>query len=254
MTINAIVETNAIESAVIGGDLSKLTPEQRIGYYNAVCKSLGLNPLTKPFDYIILNGKMTLYARKDAADQLRKLNSISIDKPDIQFQDDWIIVSVVAYDKTGRKDSDVGVVSRKDMRGDFGNALMKAVTKAKRRVTLSICGLGMLDETEIETIPDARRPAIVDLPTEQLEPPMQPPPDPFEAMRIATPYDSLPEAIREMTDSDGVKYIDLPTDKLSFKANALLKSLKDNHLTDEEKSKKSDKLAAARAILALRAG
>ena len=33
---------------------------------------------------------------------------------------------------------------------------MKAETKAKRRVTLSICGLGMLDETEVETIPGAR--------------------------------------------------------------------------------------------------
>ena len=28
---------------------------------------------------------------------------------------------------------------------------MKCETKAKRRVTLSICGLGMLDETEVET-------------------------------------------------------------------------------------------------------
>ena len=33
------------------------------------------------------------------------------------------------------------------------NAKLKAITKAKRRVTLSICGLGFLDETEIETIP-----------------------------------------------------------------------------------------------------
>ena len=33
---------------------------------------------------------------------------------------------------------------------------MKAVTKAKRRVTLSICGLGMLDETEVESIPGAK--------------------------------------------------------------------------------------------------
>ena len=36
----------------------------------------------------------------------------------------------------------------------LGNALSKAVTKAKRRATLSICGLGMLDETEIASIPD----------------------------------------------------------------------------------------------------
>jgi hypothetical protein len=32
----------------------------------------------------------------------------------------------------------------------------KAVTKAKRRVTLSICGLGMLDESEVASIPGAR--------------------------------------------------------------------------------------------------
>ncbi len=35
---------------------------------------------------------------------------------------------------------------------DLANAMMKAETKAKRRVTLSICGLGMLDETEMATV------------------------------------------------------------------------------------------------------
>ena len=29
------------------------------------------------------------------------------------------------------------------------NAILKAVTKAKRRATLSICGLGWLDESEV---------------------------------------------------------------------------------------------------------
>jgi hypothetical protein len=33
---------------------------------------------------------------------------------------------------------------------------MKAETKAKRRVTLSIVGLGMLDESELETIPQLK--------------------------------------------------------------------------------------------------
>ena len=150
-----MTDNSIIESVVIGGDLSKLNPDQRVSYYKAVCTSLGLNPLTKPFSYITLNNRLTLYANKDAADQLRNLKNISIDKPEITFQDEWIIVTVVGYDGTGRKDSDVGVVNKKDMRGDFGNALMKAVTKAKRRVTLSICGLGMLDETEIDTIPNA---------------------------------------------------------------------------------------------------
>lgn len=42
------------------------------------------------------------------------------------------------------------------MRGDLGNVIMKSVTKSKRRVTLSLCGLGMLDETDVETIPEAK--------------------------------------------------------------------------------------------------
>jgi hypothetical protein len=40
---------------------------------------------------------------------------------------------------------------------DLVNARLKAVTKAKRRVTLSICGLGFLDETEVDSIRQARR-------------------------------------------------------------------------------------------------
>lgn len=156
-----------LEQVVIQGDLAKLSATDRVAYYKRVCESLGLNPYTKPFDYITLNNRLTLYARKDATDQLRRQQKISIAKPDIRFEgDDWIIVTVEASNADGRTDSDVGVVSRKDMRGDFGNALMKAVTKAKRRVTLSICGLGMLDETEVETIPDAKPgpPVILDLP------------------------------------------------------------------------------------------
>jgi hypothetical protein len=49
---------------------------------------------------------------------------------------------------------------------------MKAETKAKRRVTLSICGLGLLDETEIETIPGAA-PAVVVPVAKEIAPPRQ---------------------------------------------------------------------------------
>jgi hypothetical protein len=44
------------------------------------------------------------------------------------------------------------------LKGDnYANALMKCVTKAKRRVTLSIVGLGMLDESELDTIKNKER-------------------------------------------------------------------------------------------------
>jgi hypothetical protein len=148
---------NIIEAVIAAGDLSRLSVDQRNTYYVTVCQSIGLNALTRPFEYITLNGKLTLYARKDATDQLRSIKGVSITRADVSLADpDWVIVTTEARDATGRTDIDVGCVSRKDMRGDLGNVIMKAVTKSKRRVTLSLCGLGMLDESEIETIPDAK--------------------------------------------------------------------------------------------------
>ena len=67
------------------------------------------------------------------------------------------IVTVKARNGKGRTDMAKGAVTITNLKGDaLANAMMKAETKAKRRVTLSLCGLGLLDETEIETIPNAR--------------------------------------------------------------------------------------------------
>lgn len=146
-----------LEQVLVGGDLSKLTAPDRVMYYKAVCESVGLNPLTKPFEYITLNGKLTLYARRDATDQLRQINSVSIEIKAREVVEDCYIVTACARNGQ-RQDESIGAVNIKGLTGEArANAMMKAETKAKRRVTLSICGLGMLDETEVETIPDAKR-------------------------------------------------------------------------------------------------
>jgi len=147
-------DASIVESVIAAGDLSKLPAAQRTQYYAAVCNSLGLNPLTKPFEYITLNGKLTLYARKDATDQLRKLHSVSVHIASRERIDDVYTVTARATDARGRTDESIGAVAIGSLKGDaLCNAIMKAETKAKRRVTLSICGLGMLDEAELETIP-----------------------------------------------------------------------------------------------------
>src|SRR5262245_22059600 len=152
--VATINEAAIVESVIAAGDLSKLPPEQRTKYYAAVCNSLGLNPLTKPFEYITLNGKLTLYARKDATDQLRKLHGVSVHIASRERVDDVYTVTARATDAKGRTDESIGAVAIGSLKGDaLCNAIMKAETKAKRRVTLSICGLGMLDEGELETIP-----------------------------------------------------------------------------------------------------
>lgn len=150
-----------IEEVVVSGDLSKLNPTQRVQYYNRVCESLGLNPFTKPFDYITLNGKLTLYARKDATEQLRRIQRISITGLDAKLVDDLYIVNATAMTPDGRIDQATGAVSVNGLKGESkANAIMKAETKAKRRVTLSICGLGWTDESEVDSIPGAQKVAV----------------------------------------------------------------------------------------------
>jgi len=147
-----------IEQVITKGDLARLTPQERVTYYNRVCDSLGLNPFTRPLEFLTLSGKMVLYARRDAADQLRKINGISLEVVSQKIDGDLLTVHVRARDKAGRTDEDFGVVSIAGLRGEArANATLKAVTKAKRRVTLSIAGLGFLDETEVDDIPARER-------------------------------------------------------------------------------------------------
>src|ERR671922_2733177 len=128
-----------VETVVIGGDVAVLDAGQRAEYYGAVCRSLGLNPLTKPFEYLILNGKLRLYALRDCADQLRRLHGIGISIANREQMSDLYVVTARAKDRQGREDESTGAVTVGNLKGDaLANALMKAETKAKRRVTLSI--------------------------------------------------------------------------------------------------------------------
>lgn len=169
-----------IEQVLIGGDLAQLKPEERLNYYNALCNTLGLNPLTQPFQYIVLNGKLQLYAKKDCTEQLRKIHGVSITKVDPKQIGDLVVVVADAADREGRVDSATGAVNVAGVKGEnLANAMMKCETKAKRRVTLSICGLGMLDETEVQTLKEqgvAQEPAGNKW--EQPEPQSLPQPEP----------------------------------------------------------------------------
>jgi hypothetical protein len=144
---------DGLRQVLADGDLAALNSEQRYAYYQSVCESVGLNPLTRPLEYIELNGKLTLYAKRDATDQLRHKYQVSIAIVDRTTQEDVYIVRARASMPDGRTDESLGAVSLAGLEGEaLANALMKAETKAKRRVALSICGLGLLDETEVATI------------------------------------------------------------------------------------------------------
>lgn len=215
----ALATTNGdysiIERVAVMGDLSGLHAQERVQYYTALCRSLGLNPLTKPFEYLQLDNKLVLYATRGATDQLREAKQVSVRVAN-RATDASLgihIVEVEASTPDGRVDFASGVVAIskeagewktsqngkryfqgsgefEPLRGtDLANALMKAETKAKRRATLSICGLGWMDESEVGDVPQARR-VVVDSDTgEVLE---------EERQRLVDELRQLAQAAREI--------------------------------------------------------
>ncbi|UOF76923.1 hypothetical protein [Bacteriophage sp.] len=151
------IAARVAEALVTTGDLAGLTPEQRINYYLSLCNSLRLNPTALPFEYISLNGKLVLYAKRNCTDQLRAIHNITVIHHEREIvqkdKDELVIVNITIRDETGRETIDCGVVNTRGKIGeDLANAYMKAHTKALRRATLSHCGLSVLDETEAQML------------------------------------------------------------------------------------------------------
>lgn len=174
---------DVLSQLIVDGNLASLTSQQKLKYYDELCKSVNLNPLTRPFEFHEMGygkeKKLVLYANKGCAEQLRALHNVSVDKVEHKKEDGLYLVT--AHVRMGdRTDVSTGVIpfcepqslKKWDTRqngyiftpnpeagkslplNDLANLIMKTETKAKRRATLSICGLGsILDESEIETIP-----------------------------------------------------------------------------------------------------
>jgi len=148
---------------ILQGDLSKLSANDKVRYYNGYCERMGLDPFTKPFDILRLNGKEVLYCTRSGTQQLNKLHKVShlITSRDTNAEAGVYIVTSKASLPDGRCTESIGAVNIAGLKGEmYANAIMKAETKAKRRATLDLLGLGVLDESEAETIPNATTVAL----------------------------------------------------------------------------------------------
>ncbi len=173
------LDAQTLEALVMSGDMARLTPVQKVLYYKARCQAAGLDPRTAPFQYMTLQGKTTLYATKVATDQLAANHKIKTEVLSQVTESDLRIVMVRAVTGDGRATDEMGAVPILNLKGnDLANSYMKAITKAKRRAVLSLCGLGMMDETEIETVAGARRLTEAPMPT-AVSPAEPPAPEPL---------------------------------------------------------------------------
>lgn len=173
LTPDAIVE----EVTLAGGDLAKLSPEKRKFYVRHKADAYGLNHLLEPFALLMLDNKLTLYVTRAGTDQIRRKENISVRIVNREEHDGMYIVTCQATTPDGRTDEAVGAVPLVQPIGEWktdartgrryfvpdptgavrgldpinrANAIMKCETKAKRRATISIAGLGMLDESELD--------------------------------------------------------------------------------------------------------
>lgn len=198
------LDTSTLSRLVVNGDLSQLSEKELLGYYMYRCKAAGLDPSTKPFEVLQLNGKKVLYASKECSAQLSDVRKLSV-----SIVTDGVVGSVYravakAVSPDGRCTDDIGCVSVEGLKGDaLCNAMMKAATKAKRRAILTHAGLGMLDETEVETIPGARRePINIDAHPPHTEEPVTPKENPFANEEYYMAQYETAVAARGMTAED----------------------------------------------------
>jgi hypothetical protein len=156
-------QTSIANQLILQGDLSKLSANDKVKYYNGYCERMGLDPFTKPFDILRLNGKEVLYCTRSGTQQLNKLHKVShlITSRDTNQDAGVYIVTSKASLPDGRCTESIGAVNIAGLKGEaYANAIMKAETKAKRRATLDLLGLGVLDESEAESIPNATTVAL----------------------------------------------------------------------------------------------
>lgn len=171
---------------VVGGDLSKLGDAERLAYYQLFCDAAGVDWRTRPFDFIVLDNKLTLYANATATDQLARRHAASVEIVSRQLLTEGptagiYTVTARATTPDGRVTEAIAAVPLFKENGtwkpsgngknyfepdgtttplrptDVANALMKTETKARRRAIKAHCGFGGIpDESEVETIASAR--------------------------------------------------------------------------------------------------
>lgn len=153
----------ALQHILATGDLSKLTNEQRVATYLDLCASLSLNPRSRPFDWLVLDGKLVLYPNKSCAEQLRREHQISVkvtrrEPIGANTDEPMFVCEVEGRTPTGRTDQATKYVpltaynkqgQKYRLTGaNLANAYAKAETGAKRRLVLSMVGLASPPDPE----------------------------------------------------------------------------------------------------------
>lgn len=136
------------------GDLYQLTNEQRVAHYLNLCTSLGLNPLSRPFQWIEFKegenspAVLTLYFKPAGAAQMLRNHHVSVHYPRKEIVGELFVCEAHGQAPDGRKGSATKYVSLTNKYGKLtgnrlANAFMSAESGALRRLALNMFGLSI---------------------------------------------------------------------------------------------------------------
>jgi hypothetical protein len=138
----------------LNGSVSHFDKSQKQALLSKLCITLGLNEELQPFRiYSNTRGEEYIYATKECCAQLRHRECISIHEiGEPIFANSTISVRVKGSNKHGRESWEIGSVGvvPELSPSQVAHGVMTAVTKAKRRLTLCLSGLGVLADVELE--------------------------------------------------------------------------------------------------------
>jgi len=150
-----------IESIVLSGDIGGLTEDERKRIMLRICTDLRLDPAMGAICILKTeDGHEQFYIKGKGTDQLAQKWGVQqkcLEKPSIMDLGDGHRAFVARWSASfeGREIDDIGAVPVPQTSWDtkaLCNAMMHANTKARRRATLAVLGIGLVDESELDTM------------------------------------------------------------------------------------------------------
>lgn len=153
--LDPVLEKALKVMSVNNGNVKTLETKELQMVIQHLCEISGLNWETSPF--LIMENKKAntekLYAGREACAQLAVVNKLTVIITERTITSDLAIFGARVSSPDGRSTDGTGCTSLEGQTGEYrSNKVMHAETKAKRRTILDHCGLGMLDESEVQTI------------------------------------------------------------------------------------------------------
>ncbi len=164
MTLSAEQKTALINAYLRTGELQGFSDEMLNDIYAKECRRLNLDPFDRPFDVISFKkGSLRLYLTSKGNDTLAAIHNISrvtIHQPQVRVVQKALLVycQSEAILPAGRRQSASAFLPYNEV--TLATDLMKIETKAERRATMKLMGIGALLEDDLSSIPNVMLPAV----------------------------------------------------------------------------------------------